>query len=54
MNQPTAEAFADAMRTAQARPFNQGITRRNAERFSTPRFRTEFKNAIDEALNLSV
>ncbi len=54
VNQPTAEAFADAMRTAQARPFNQGITRRNAERFSTPRFRTEFKNAIDEALNLSV
>ena len=53
VNQPTAEAFANALRTAKARSFNQSITRRNAERFSTPRFQTEFKNAIDETLNLS-
>jgi glycosyltransferase involved in cell wall biosynthesis len=53
VNQPTAEAFANALRTAKARSFNQSIIRRNAERFSTPRFQTEFKNAIDETLNLS-
>ena len=50
VSQPTAEAFADGLKAAQARSFNQNITRRNAERFSTARFRTEFKNTIDQAL----
>ena len=50
VSQPTAEAFADGLKAAQARSFNQNITRRNAERISTARFRTEFKNTIDQAL----
>ena len=53
VEQSTPEAFANALRSAQGRSFNQSIIRRNAERFSTARFRTQFKTAIDEALNLS-
>lgn len=53
VDQSTPEAFANALRSAQGRSFNQSIIRRNAERFSTARFRTQFKTAIDEALNLS-
>jgi glycosyltransferase involved in cell wall biosynthesis len=53
VNQPTVEAFAEALSNAQARSFNQSIIRKNAERFSPSRFRTEFKNTVDEALNLS-
>ena len=53
VEQSTPEAFANALRSAQGRSFNQRIIRRNAERFSTARFRTQFKTAIDEALNLS-
>jgi len=53
VNKPTVEAFAEALNRAHARSFNQSITRKNAERFSATRFRTEFKNTVDEALNLS-
>jgi len=53
VDQSTPEAFADALRSAQARSFNQSLIRKNAERFSTPRFQTQFKTAIDEALKLS-
>ena len=51
VKQPTAQAFADALGYAQARSFDRSIIRRNAERFSTDRFRIEFKNAVAEALN---
>ena len=48
----TVEAFAVALSNAQARSFDQSIIRKNAERFSAARFRTEFKSTIDDALNL--
>jgi hypothetical protein len=53
VNEPTVEAFAEALSRAHGRSFNQSITRKNAERFSATRFRTEFKNTVDDALNLS-
>jgi glycosyltransferase involved in cell wall biosynthesis len=43
---PAAPAFADALRRATATTFDAAAIRRNAERFSIPRFKQEIQEAI--------
>ncbi|HZB26863.1 MAG TPA: glycosyltransferase [Vicinamibacterales bacterium] len=45
------DAFADALERALATPFDRAAIRANAVRFSRPRFLTEFRAIVDDALN---
>ena len=48
---PSVDAFADALDRALATPFDRAAIRANALRFSRPRFLTEFRAVVEEALN---
>ncbi len=50
VREASVDAFADALRTAEAARFDRAAVRANAERFSRERFMTEFAGAIDDAL----
>jgi glycosyltransferase involved in cell wall biosynthesis len=46
----SVSAFAAALRDASTREFDPGVIRRQAERFSTPRFTNEITDVLDRAL----
>jgi glycosyltransferase involved in cell wall biosynthesis len=50
VDEPTPEAFADAIRSARSRDFDPGAIRRHAERFGRKRFGDEIEQVVDETV----
>ena len=48
--EPSAGAFAEAMRDAAGRTFDPAVLRARAQRFSTERFETSFRKVLAETL----
>ena len=48
--EPSAEAFAAAIREVIDRPLDRGVIRLNAERFSIPQFKARFRDAVHSTL----
>lgn len=51
VNDPSVEAFADALRQVSAHPFDTAAIRRHAEAFSRARFQQQFRHVIDSDLD---
>jgi glycosyltransferase involved in cell wall biosynthesis len=51
VDEPTPEAFADAIRSARSRDFDPGAIRRHAERFGRKRFGDEIEQVVDETVH---
>jgi glycosyltransferase involved in cell wall biosynthesis len=52
VDDPTPQAFADAIRYALNRPFDRDVIRRHAERFSRARFGDEMQAIVDETVRM--